>query len=172
MWLSYQGSLWGQTKKVCLSGLNSHFFKEQTLGNCYQNRSNCQSSVANPEIHGRCLELEGILEIFYQTFCTIGKKTYRGNLRLRQIIGWTRIEFVPLNTSQPSSICYTDFPNASEILEAPKMAFPVWHTHAWHVWMWELDYKESWVPKNWCFWTVVLEKILESPLDCKEISPS
>ena len=40
-----------------------------------------------------------------------------------------------------------------------------------HVWMWELGYKESWVPKNWCFWTVVLEKILESPLDCKEIQP-
>ena len=38
-----------------------------------------------------------------------------------------------------------------------------------HVSMWELDYKESWVPKNWCFWTVVLEKTLESPLDCKEI---
>ena len=38
-----------------------------------------------------------------------------------------------------------------------------------HVWMWELDYKESWVRKNWCFWTVVLEKTLESPLDCKEI---
>ena len=38
-----------------------------------------------------------------------------------------------------------------------------------HVWMWELDYKESWVPKNWCFWTVMLEKILESPLCCKEI---
>ena len=37
--------------------------------------------------------------------------------------------------------------------------------------MWELDYKESWVPKNWCFWTVVLEEILESPLDCKEIQP-
>ena len=37
------------------------------------------------------------------------------------------------------------------------------------VWMWELDHKESWVPKNWCFWTVVLEKTLESPLDCKEI---
>ena len=35
--------------------------------------------------------------------------------------------------------------------------------------MWELDYKESWVPKNWCFWTVLLEKTLESPLDCKEI---
>ena len=48
-----------------------------------------------------------------------------------------------------------------------------------HVWMWELDYKQSWVLKNWCFWTVVLEKTLESPLDCrrsnqsilKEISP-
>ena len=40
-----------------------------------------------------------------------------------------------------------------------------------HVWMWELDYKESWVPKNWYFWTVVLEKFLESPLDCKEIKP-
>ena len=37
------------------------------------------------------------------------------------------------------------------------------------VWMWELDYKESWVPKIWCFWTVVLRKTLESPLDCKEI---
>ena len=37
--------------------------------------------------------------------------------------------------------------------------------------MWELDYKESWALKNWCFWTVVLEKILESPLDCKEIQP-
>ena len=38
-----------------------------------------------------------------------------------------------------------------------------------HVWLWELDYKESWVQKNWCFWTVVLEKTLESPMDCKEI---
>ena len=38
-----------------------------------------------------------------------------------------------------------------------------------HVWLWELDYKESWMPKNWCFWTVVLEKTLESPLNSKEI---
>ena len=38
-----------------------------------------------------------------------------------------------------------------------------------HVWMWELDYKENWAQKNWCFWTVVLEKTLESPLDCTEI---
>ena len=40
-----------------------------------------------------------------------------------------------------------------------------------HVCMWELDYKESWAPKNWCFWTVVLEKTLESPLDCRESQP-
>ena len=37
--------------------------------------------------------------------------------------------------------------------------------------MWELDYKETWAPKDWCFWTVVLEKTLECPLDCKEIQP-
>ena len=40
-----------------------------------------------------------------------------------------------------------------------------------HVWMWELDYKESQALKNWCFWIVVLEKTLESPLDCKDIQP-
>ena len=40
-----------------------------------------------------------------------------------------------------------------------------------HAWMWELDYEESWAPKNWCFWTVVLEKTLESPLHCKDIQP-
>ena len=40
-----------------------------------------------------------------------------------------------------------------------------------HVWMWELNHKEDWVLKNWCFWIVVLEKTLESPLDCKEIQP-
>ena len=49
------------------------------------------------------------------------------------------------------------------------------HWYLWHnrkcVWMWELDCEESWAQKNWCFWTVVLEKILESTLDCKEIQP-
>ena len=40
-----------------------------------------------------------------------------------------------------------------------------------HLWMWELEYKEGWALKNWCFWTMVLEKTLESPLDCKEIQP-
>ena len=41
-----------------------------------------------------------------------------------------------------------------------------------HAWMWELDYKESWSPKNWCFWTVVLDKTFEGPLVCKEIQPA
>ena len=40
-----------------------------------------------------------------------------------------------------------------------------------HVWMWQWDHKEGWAPKNWCFWTMVLEKTFESPLDCKEIKP-
>ena len=46
---------------------------------------------------------------------------------------------------------------------------PIWGCS--HAWVWELDYKESWALKNWCFWTAVLEKTLESPLDCKEIQP-
>ena len=41
-----------------------------------------------------------------------------------------------------------------------------------HVWMWELEYEETWVLKSWCFWIVALEKTLESPLDCKEIQPA
>ena len=48
----------------------------------------------------------------------------------------------------------------------PLIRFTYW---LWQ--MWELDHKESWAPKNWCFWTVVLEKTLESPLDCKDIQP-
>ena len=46
-----------------------------------------------------------------------------------------------------------------------------YHFSNGHVWMWELDYKESWTQKNWWFWTVLLEKTLESPMDCKEIEP-
>ena len=47
--------------------------------------------------------------------------------------------------------------------------FLTWGFSSGHVWMWELDHKEGWALKNWCFWTVVLEKTLESPLDCKQI---
>ena len=51
------------------------------------------------------------------------------------------------------------------------MVFQGYGFSSGHVWMWELNYKESWTQKNWCFWTVVLEKTLVSPLDCKEIQP-
>ena len=47
----------------------------------------------------------------------------------------------------------------------------LWWFFQSHVWMWEMEHKQSWVPKNWCFWTVVLEKTLENLLDCKEIQP-
>ena len=55
---------------------------------------------------------------------------------------------------------------ASKVLSSQSYGFS-----SSQVWMWELDHKESWAPKNWCFWTVVLEKTLVSPLDCKEIKP-
>ena len=67
--------------------------------------------------------------------------------------------------------------NLDSILKSRDITLPqrsvsslLWFFHS-HVWMWRLDYKESWALKNWCFWTVVLEKIPESPLDCKEIQP-
>ena len=68
--------------------------------------------------------------------------------------------------------------NLDRILKSRDITLPtkVWSSQGYgfsssHVWMWELDYKESWAPKNWCFWTVVLAKTLESPLDFKEIQP-
>ena len=51
-------------------------------------------------------------------------------------------------------------------------SFTGYYVVSWdHVWMWELDCEEGWAPKNWCFWTVVLQKTLESSLDCREIQP-
>ena len=67
-------------------------------------------------------------------------------------------------TNLDSILKSRDITSSTKICLVKAMVFPV-------VWMWELDYKESWVLKNWCFWTVVLEKTLESPLDCKEIHP-
>ena len=63
--------------------------------------------------------------------------------------------------------------NLDNLLKSRDVALPTKvHSQSYgfsssHVWMWELDYKESWAPKNWWFWNVVLEKTLESPLDCK-----
>ena len=65
--------------------------------------------------------------------------------------------------------------NLDNILESRDITLPSkFQSYAFsssHVWMWELDYKDSWALKNWCFWTVVLEKTLESSLDCKAIQP-
>ena len=64
--------------------------------------------------------------------------------------------------------------NLSSIFKSRDITLPTKSSQGYgfsssHVWMWESDYKESWGPKNWRFWTMVLEKILESPLGCKEI---
>ena len=61
--------------------------------------------------------------------------------------------------------------NLDSILKSRDITLPTNGFSSSHVWMWELDHKEIWAPKNWCFWTVVLEKTLESPLDSKEIQP-
>ena len=66
--------------------------------------------------------------------------------------------------------------NSNIIKQRHHLADKSWYSQSYgfsssHVWMWELDHKESWAPKNWWFWTVVLENILESSLDSKEIQP-
>ena len=66
-------------------------------------------------------------------------------------------------TNLDSKLKRRDITLPTKVRLVKPMVFP-----SGHAWMWELDHKESWVPKNWCFWTVVLEKTLESPLDCKE----
>ena len=64
--------------------------------------------------------------------------------------------------------------NLDSILKSTDITLPTNQSYGFsssYVWMWELDHKESWAPKNWWFWTVGLEKTVESPLDCKEIQP-
>ena len=60
---------------------------------------------------------------------------------------------------------YTAYYKAETLLYQQNLSSQSYGFSSSHIWMWELDYKESWVLKNWCFWTVVLEKTLESPLD-------
>ena len=70
-------------------------------------------------------------------------------------------------TNLDSILKTRDITLSTKVCRVKAMVFPV----VMHVWMWELDYKESWALKNWCFWTVVLEKTLECPLFSKEIQP-
>ena len=70
-------------------------------------------------------------------------------------------------TNLDSILKSRDMTLSTKVRLVKAMVFPV----VMYVWMWELDYKERWALKNWCFWTVVLEKTRESPLDCKEVQP-
>ena len=70
-------------------------------------------------------------------------------------------------TNLDSILKSRDITLSTKVCLVKAMVFPL----VMYGWMWELDYKESWAPKNWCFWTVVLEKTLESPFDCEEIQP-
>ena len=70
----------------------------------------------------------------------------------------------------PASSHWTRLSLGSDVARLIRPCFK-WQIIISSVWMWELDYKESWAPKNWCFWILALEKTLESPLDCKEIQP-
>ena len=71
-------------------------------------------------------------------------------------------------TNLDSILKSRDITSSTKVRLVKAMVFPVVMGHEW---MWDLDYEESWALKNWCFWTVVLEKTLESPLDCKDIQP-
>ena len=94
--------------------------------------------------------------------------------------GWpggnSDLDHMPLSkpfTGQDCEIClrYGHIKKQRHYLANKGMSSQSYDFSSGHVWMWELDYKESRVPKKWCFWTVMLEKTLESPLDCKEIQP-
>ena len=81
-------------------------------------------------------------------------------IKRRLLLGWKAV------TNLDSILKSRDITLPTKVHPVSTMVF-----FSSHVWVWEWDYKESWVPKNWFFWTVTLEKTLESPLDCKEIHP-
>ena len=95
----------------------------------------------------------------------------------RHFISWIGITNTVKMSIQPKAICRFDiipikipvayFKQLERIILSPSSQSYGFSSS--HVWMWEFDYKESWALKNWCFWTVVLEKTLESPLDWREI---
>ena len=88
-----------------------------------------------------------------------------------ETIALTRQTFVDKVTSQKDRFNLPSSPAFSTTFSVLYLSSQSYGFSSSHVRMWDLDHKESWAPKNWCFWTVVLEKTLESPLDCKEIQP-
>ena len=79
---------------------------------------------------------------------------------------YSRLEIICFSSKSLRNPCFQAWPSFAHNKGPSSQGYGFSSSH---VWMWELDCEESWAPKNWCFWTVVLEKTLESPLDCKEI---
>ena len=130
----------------------------------------CAAAVANL--------LQSCLTIFYPIDSSPPDSPIPGILQAR-ILDWVAISFSnawkwKVKVKLLSPVWHLATPWTAAYQAPPSMGFS--RQEYWSglpvpspVWMWELDYKENWALKNWCFWTIVLEKTLESPLDCKEI---
>ena len=117
----------------------------------------CMKVKSESEVAQSCLTLGD------PTDCSLPGSSVHGILKAR-VLGWVAIAFSddqPRQRIKKQRHCFANKGPSSQ-------SYSFFRSY---VWMWELDYKESWAPKNWCFWTVVLEKTLESPLDFKEIQP-
>ena len=118
-----------------------------------------------PSLHGKYMEKQWKQ---WQTLCFLGSQiTVDGDcsheIKRCSLLGRK------VMTNLDSILKSRDNTLPTEVHLVKAMVFPVWYSS--HVWMWELGYKQSWMLKNWCFWTMVLEKTLENPLDSKEIQP-
>ena len=107
-----------------------------------------------------CLWMETVSDFIFWSFKIIADGDYSHEIQRRLLLGRKAM------TNLDSMLESRDSTLPTKVSLVKAMVF-----FSSHVWIWELDYKEIWVQKNWCFWTVVLEKTLESPLDCKESKP-
>ena len=107
-------------------------------------------------------------EYIKAVYCHLAYLTYVQNTT-RKMLGWIKLKLESRLLGEISATSDMKMipPFTDKVLSSQSYGFS-----SSHVRMWELDYKESWALKNWCFWTVVLEKTLGSPLDCKEVQPA
>ena len=104
------------------------------------------------------IDVETVSDFIFGGSKITADRDYSHEIKRRLLLGRKAM------TNLDSILKSRDITLSTKVRLVKAMVFPV-VMYGW----WELDYKESWAPKNWCFWNVVLEKILESPLDCKEI---